>query len=248
MTARGIFTNTTMKNTGKTTFQVWLMRSIVILFCILACFLAWSLLQLGDSVIFPISQVDIKGNFSRSQRKTLKNIINPFARKGFFDVDLKKTQTEIQSLPGISQVQIKRVWPNRLIITASSEHAVANWSNGKLLNNYGEIFYAKSLKTSVENLPKFLGSENSTIKILDNYQKMSRILQLLGRKIKVIALSSVGSWFIKLDNGMTLQLGQNDVLNKLSRFVKVYHKVFKTSLAAKFKKVDLRYAHGMAVR
>jgi cell division protein FtsQ len=76
---------------------------------------------------------------------------------------------------------------------------------------------------------------------------MSFILEPLGLKVLKISLDSGNFWEIWLDSGLKIQLGQDRVLTRLQRFVKVYPKLFKSDKKTA-KSVDLRYPHGLAVK
>jgi len=81
---------------------------------------------------------------------------------------------------------------------------------------------------------------------LDFYQQMSIILQTIGLSIITVELNSNDSWVVGLSNGISLQLGDENVLTRLRHFVKVYPVVF-TSTHKQAQSVDMRYENGMAV-
>ena len=82
---------------------------------------------------------------------------------------------------------------------------------------------------------------------MDYYQQASTILAPLNLQVVEMRLNSDNDWQVVLNNGLKVQLGQNEILTRLQRFVKVYPKVFANG-KKKAKTVDLRYANGMAIR
>jgi len=227
---------------GLTKLRILLLFLSVI---VIAGIITFGVFQLRGLRIFPIETVSFQGDFQFVDKGELQTLVKPLlSQSDFFTVDLKTVQSEIQKLPWVAQSEVKRVWPDQVIINVSEEQPIAYWNQDRLLNAYGEVFAGDSALTISKDLPQFLGQRGSMIKMLDQYQRIKVMLQPLDLKIKVIALDLSGAWQIELDNGMKLQLGQKQILTSLQHFVKVYHKVFKARLA---KRVDLRYDHGMAV-
>jgi cell division septal protein FtsQ len=124
---------------------------------------------------------------------------------------------------------------------------VARWNDNAFLNAYGEIFVPQPMIELSRNLPRFFGQQDQTVKMLDNYQQMNNILNSLKLQIKTLTYNNDHSWQIQLNNGISLQLGQQYVLERLTRFVKTYKKILLTHRNMVPKKVDLRYSHGLAV-
>jgi len=83
--------------------------------------------------------------------------------------------------------------------------------------------------------------------MLDRYQKMMEVLKPIRLKISTLFVTPRLFWEIMLNNGMKIRLGQEDILTRLQRFVKVYPELFEKS-EKKALAVDLRYAHGLAVK
>ena len=229
-----------MKNSGfiSRRILIWLIIIVVALGAI-------SFIALQYSKILPIKDVVIKGNLNQVQSQQAKQIIKPFLTSGLLGVKIDAIQTQLQQIPGVSKVEVQRVWPNKLSILFSKQSIVAFWNQNNFMTSYGELLSAKT-SVNTDQLPHFYGPDNSQIRVFDFYQQMSLILQPINLTITELHLSPDKLWQIKLSNGTSMQLGNEDVLFRLKRFVNYYPK-----LLAKHKnppkKVDLRYAHGMAV-
>ena len=78
------------------------------------------------------------------------------------------------------------------------------------------------------------------------YVAMSRQLEILQRGIAQISLSPRFAWQLRLDNGMQLELGREQMQQRLVRFVAVYPYSLAT-MAHRVNYVDLRYRNGFAV-
>jgi cell division protein FtsQ len=227
------------------------MKKKIILFSLLLIivvgFLFWGVVVLKKPNTLPIKKVVVQGDFRFVDKGKLQSLIKPLAGKGFFSVNLKSLQAAIQQLPWVAQAEVKRVWPNRIIISVNMDKAVAVWNQDSLLNAYGEILMPNSKRAFSKELPQFFGSGDQAVKILDYYQRMNEILQPLNLQVTTIVCNSHDSWYIQLNNGVKLQLGKERVLMKLRRFEQTYNKMFASHHSLP-KKVDLRYRNGLAVQ
>ena len=95
-------------------------------------------------------------------------------------------------------------------------------------------------------LPEFIGQDSAASEITQHYAQFSQQLAVLDLQVTQIVLSPRHAWQLRLSNGMVLELGREDMQQRLARFVEVYP----YSLAAiqgHVKQVDLRYRNGFAV-
>ncbi len=195
--------------------------------------------------ILPIRKVVIHGNLNSVQQNRAQAFIKPFLSSGFLGIKVGAIQKKLEKISGVSKVEVRRIWPNKLIISISNQRPIAVWNQDQLITKYGEIVLGNE-GVNFKVLPRFYGPDNSQIQVLDYYQQMSLILSPLNLMITEISLSSSQLWQIKLSNRMQIKLGRQFVLDRLSRFVTFYPKLLLKS--GGFPKiVDLRYAHGMAV-
>jgi cell division protein FtsQ len=99
---------------------------------------------------------------------------------------------------------------------------------------------------SEQVLPSFIGPDGAAAEVTQHYAEFSRQLAALDLQVTQLALSPRHAWQLRLSNGTVLELGREDMQQRLARFVEVYP----YSLAAiqgKVKYVDLRYRNGFAV-
>jgi len=95
------------------------------------------------------------------------------------------------------------------------------------------------------SLPDFNGEPDSSMQVAAMYIAMSQQLGVLQRSITQINLSPRYAWQLRLDNGMSLELGREQMQQRLARFVAVYPYSLAT-MAGKVNHVDLRYQNGFA--
>jgi cell division protein FtsQ len=204
-----------------------------------------SVAKLRHMQIFPISNVKIFGA-QHIDKKDLQELVSPFVSKGFFAVDVDRIKEKLMPIPWVSEVIVRKNWPNQVIITITEKHAVARWNETSLLSSSGELF-SPPQDTYPVGLPSLAGPNGEQLSMMDNYAKMNSLLMPLHFKITSLELSPTKAWSLTLDNGIKLNLGHKDVLTRIGHFVKVYPKIVGDKVE-NVEYIDLRYTNGIAVR
>jgi len=221
---------------------------LLLLVIIIVGGVAWTSFKLYGHNICPIRSVKVNGDLRFIKQQELKKILQPLSNQGLFSVNLAKVQCEIEQLPWVADAEVRRIWADKITIDITTCKPVAQWNAQGYLNAYGEIFAPSSTINLSTKLPQFFGKQDQTVKMLDNYQQMNNILNPLGLRVLSLAYGKDKSWQIVLDNGIKLQLGQNNVLDRLKRFTKVYKQILMSHNNIIPKNIDLRYSHGLAIK
>ena len=111
-----------------------------------------------------------------------------------------------------------------------------------MLNPYGESFNAEGKSLG---LPQLFGPGGSERTALEGYNAMQSLLA--GRELTIaeLSLSERYAWQVQLKNGIEVNLGRQEFIDRLQRFVDVYPLLAKQPKAIQY--VDLRYDTGLAV-
>jgi len=189
---------------------------------------------------FPLTRVDLRGDFQRTSRAELEAAL-PRISGNFFAADLAEVRASVEKLPWVRHVAVRRVWPGRLEISIEEHVALARWGDDALVNTFGERFIGKTQ----EALPTFIGPPGTQAEVARRYARFSAIVAPLGTRIERVALSARHAWQLRLANGLHLALGRDaeQAESRLRRFVEVY-----PTVKNKNEYVDLRYPNGFAVR
>lgn len=226
----------------------WISRRILIYFFVVFLFvlLVFGLFFLHRNTVLPIKTVAVQGELSAAAQKKVQELVKPFlASSGFFGLDLGAIQAVLEKIPGIATVQVRRIWPNTLSISLSNQSVVALWNDKYFINSYGEILPSNNY-CSPQNLSKLYGADNSQVDVMDYYQQFSQLLQPLNLSIVELHFTPEKMWWLKLNNGLKIQLGDSEVLARMQKFVVAYPKLISNEKHPPTA-VDLRYKHGMAV-
>jgi len=222
-------------------FQGWK----VLLWGVFILSLLFFLSQLNFSQYFPIRTIKVYGA-NRIDHQEIQEMIQPLVRSGFFGINIEYIRDRLLQMPWISEIFVRRNWPDQLAIIILEKHPVARWNGQHLLSEAGEIFLPKQ-ETYPANLPQFEGPEGKQMLMLQYFAEINRVLMPIHAKISDLELTPYSTWKLKLDNGITLQVGHKDILTRLSHFVKVYPKIVGEH-TTDVDYIDLRYSNGVAVR
>jgi cell division protein FtsQ len=94
-------------------------------------------------------------------------------------------------------------------------------------------------------LPEFTGHEGAAEEMARRYARFSEMLAPLGEGIAHLSLSSRHAWQMQLKDGLVVELGREQMEERLARFTAAYPQ-FKAAQKSPGKYVDLRYRNGFA--
>ena len=90
---------------------------------------------------FAIKKVEIEGDTPFVSQSKIKDTLINYVKSNFFDIDMDQTIDALRALPGVKDVSIRRVWPDKLLVVLESETAFARTKNPYwLINPDGLLF------------------------------------------------------------------------------------------------------------
>lgn len=193
----------------------------------------------------PISKVRIENRWQRVSESDVTGILQQYIGAGFFDFDINGASRDLEVLPWVASVDVRRVWPDTLSLHLKEEVPIARWGAGELLNQYGELF-SPTDTDDFAALPLLEGPADSQDKVMQQYKQLSHALSPAGLKLNGLKLSHRQSWSLKV-NAMQVEVGRHDVLARTQRFARFYAQQDRAE-TAQFGSIDLRYGNGIAVK
>ena len=215
-----------------------------LLYALAALLLAYAVLFLVVHLpVFPLREVKVNGQLTHVTREQVQLIVKRELKGNFFTLDLEQAKSAFQKLPWVRSVSVRRRWPDRLEVAVEEHEALARWGSMALVNTRGELFGA----ASGSDLPVFIGPGGSEKELAQRYGQFRQALQPIGLAPTQVVLSPRRAWQLRLDNGLTVELGREQVEPRLAKFVRVYGQTL-AKLDRPVQYVDLRYPNGFAVR
>lgn len=193
--------------------------------------------------IFPVKRIEISGQMKRVTPEQLRFIAEHELSGTFFTLDIDKTRAAFGKLPWVRDAQVRRRWPDALIISVEEHVAVARWGENGLVDARGEWFDA----ASDQPLPVLEGPAGSQKDMSEMLVRLRQQLQGAGLAPARVWLSARRAWRVELDNGVRVELGRGDVETRAGRFATHWEKTL-AALPFHIEYVDMRYPNGFAVR
>jgi cell division protein FtsQ len=193
--------------------------------------------------VFPLRAVELTAAPQRVSHELLERAVREQVSGNFFTVDLERTRQVFEKLPWVRKVSVRRKFPWSLQVEVEEQVALAHWNGKELVNTHGEVFAGKV----DEMLPVFIGQPDTSEQVTQMYGELNVALQPMKQQIAQISLSPRYAWQVKLDSGMVLELGREEMQQRLKRFVAVYPYSL-AALARPASRVDLRYRNGFAAQ
>ncbi|NMH66392.1 cell division protein FtsQ/DivIB [Shewanella salipaludis] len=199
---------------------------------------------LNDADKLPIEAVAIKGERLYTSDREIQQALQSLMQRSFFSADVTQVQQTLEALPWVYSASVRREWPAKLKVYLQEQQPIAHWNGDAWLNVQGEVFQAAA-PPGLEKLPLLAGPDDMGSEVLTTYQLLESLLKINGFELASLSLSPRHAWHAMLDNGILLDLGREDNMARVQRFIDVYPILAKQSKA--IATVDLRYDTGLAV-
>jgi cell division protein FtsQ len=198
--------------------------------------------------VFPLRSVRLNDAPQNVDAKMVLQVLHTEVRGNLITVDLERLRHSLEQLPWVRSVNIRREFPDRLVVQLEEHQVLARWNSNGLVDRQGVVFFAESEQV----LPSFIGPEGTSAEVTHQYAAFSMQLAALDLLATQLVLSPRHAWQIRLSSGMLLELGREDVQQRLARFVAAYPSSLKiggnrSGAVGAVEYVDLRYRNGFAV-
>jgi cell division protein FtsQ len=191
--------------------------------------------------VFALRAVQLEAVPQRVDNQLLAAAARESLRGNFFTVSLDRARAPFEKLPWVRSVSVRRHFPWQLDVALEEYAALARWNGKQLVSTQGEVFDARD----EDALPEFTGPEGAAAEMARRYADFSAVLSPLNLKISQVVLSPRHAWQLRLDSGLVLELGREQMDERLARFAAAYPQ-YRAAMKASVKYVDLRYRNGFA--
>ena len=215
---------------------------------------AWAVLSwMDDAKRTPLSELVVTGDRHYTSNDDIRQAILSLGEPGtFMTQDVNVIQQQIERLPWIKQVSVRKQWPNELKIHLVEYVPVAHWNDLHMMDAEGKAFSIPAERVVKQKMPLLYGPEGSEQDVLQGYQTMSQQLAAassVGKfTVKSVSMTARHSWQITLDDDTRIDLGRDDRNGRLQRFIDLYPRLKQQADAdnKRISYVDLRYESGAA--
>lgn len=222
---------------------------------VLAACLAAALWWASQRPMFDLRLIEVEPRAGESLRHVsgavLRATVTREIRGNFFTMPLATVQAVFETVPWVRRANVRRIWPDGLIVEVEEHRPLALWGDGRLVNTFGELFLANLGEAEDGGpLPQFSGPPGSEVQVARRFAELRQLVAPLGQEPVAISLSDRHAWSLTLADGTSLLLGRErgtPIDQRLTRWVETYPRVM-TELSRRAAQVDLRYPNGYAIR
>jgi cell division protein FtsQ len=200
-----------------------------------------------DEKSVPLSALVLTGDDTHiTFDKVREVLIRQEGRLNFFTVEIAQIQKELEAMPWVYSVSIRKRWPETLKIHVVEQSIVATWNDIALLNRFGEIVDAPP-DSAKQKYVALHGNNELAGEVLNTYVKLHQFLKVNDFVIARLSNDQRQATSLTLKNGIILRLGKEQKLDRIQRFLTVYPLIDKKYNVNKIDYIDLRYDTGFAV-
>lgn len=219
-----------------------MIRNVIAVVVLLALGLAgWSVWYQLDR---PVRSVKVEGALTEAEQAAIRAAVSERLDRGVLSLDLDELGRGIRSLSWPRSVAVRRAWPDGLIIRVEKESVVAAWGAGGYLTSAGKVV---SMADGGADVPTLSTTMAPPRRAMEVYQMLASRLADQGMRIVRLDENALGEWRLTLQRGLTVELGNEALGERLQRFLTAWRR----GLAARgeaLAHVDTRYGNGLAVR
>lgn len=205
-------------------------------------------LWLQDEQRAPVSNIVVSGDIRFIKKQQIADVIARRQPGSFFELDVELTHQLVEAMPWVYRASVRKRWPRGLEIYVVEQQPAAIWNGDMLLNEYGDVFNGQISDEQVKHalkLPTLFGPGGSEYTALQGYRNMQSLLDVTNLRIVEMFLSERFAWNIQLNNGVKLNLGRTEFIDRLQRFVDILPLISEQQKEVEY--IDLRYDTGLAV-
>lgn len=201
---------------------------------------------LAEPERLPLRVVEVKGEFRHLDRADIERTVVAAIDGGFFGSDMHQLRRAVLQMPWVADVSIRRIWPDTLRMRVTEQVPLARWGDAALVNTVAEVFAPASLEAHAD-LVRLHGPDGSARRVVAFYQAALDAVRWRGLEIVAVEQDARRHWWLTFADGLVVSLGRERVEHRLAEFVRVYPGLVARSDRRPVR-VDMRYAHGFAVR
>ena len=189
----------------------------------------------------PVQRIEIRG---AQQTQTIAGVRGAVKQLhgSFLSLDMMAVKHEFELMPWVYRAQAQRIWPGRIRVTLEERTPLAAWNERDTLSVQGEVYPAQP----APELPRVEAPDGMEGAVARRHAEFAALLAPKGWTITRIRVDQRSAWQLGLNDGLVIDLGQEQLRERLQRFIQFYSAA--AQVAGSIAHVDMRYPNGFSVR
>ena len=194
-----------------------------------------------------LKTLQIQSRFEHLSAEQIRAAIKSELAAGFFGLDLPAIRTQLQALPWVAQVEVRKHWPDTVMIRLIERTAIARWGKNSLLDANGEVFHVSGAG-AMHGLVYLSGPDSRRQELVQFYRNSEPVLRNLSLHLTKARFSKRGALTLQLSDASKIILGREQQMPRWQRFVDNLPTLRAKNQGLRLLEIDLRYTNGLAAR
>ncbi len=212
--------------------------------------------RLAQQPKFQLKHVDVRGDLRHVTAASVRTALAGRLSGNYFTLPLEDARRVFETVPWVERASVRRVWPDRIIVTLIEHRALGVWEDGRLLSDRGELFVANPDEAEIYGpLPEFSGPADAAREAARRYYELSAQFSALSLRIVAIDISDRKAWALRVSGEAAdakqsrIELGRDGagdpLAARVARIIAAYPQVV-AHVGDTPAYIDARYANGLA--
>lgn len=194
--------------------------------------------------VLPIRTIQLAGTFDNLEQREVEATLAGYIGQGFFSLDIRELQRNLNARPWTESVSIRRIWPDKLRVTIIEKKPVARWDDNHLLSESARVYPADT--GAFGHLPLVYADGHEPDWALEQFYRLRARFDSVDERLVAFRVDTRGAVEVELVNGLQINLGRSDIERKMNRLARIYAEQI-LPRRERILRLDLRYSNGFAV-
>jgi cell division protein FtsQ len=191
----------------------------------------------------PLRVISVEGEVHRLPLGLLQSTVSERLDGGILTQDLGCIKAAVEELAWVHTAAVRRIWPDRILISIFEHEPVARWGDDGLVTAQGIVFRPPPEEIP-RGLPRLAGPDDQAPLATERMLSWAPRFERRGLSVVTLEADARGAWSLQTDAGFAVLLGTGQVEERVERFLAAYPHIAEAGLPAR---VDMRYSNGLAV-
>ena len=219
---------------------------LVAFFMLVAAFVYEKRIVINDFVNRPVTSIAVGGEMTNIDQGKLQALLTSLVDQRFFEMDIESLALNIEQIPWVNDVQIRKQWPDQIKVMVSERVPVARWGATGLVDSNGAVFSNDGARVEFSSLPILSGSDLSNSALVEKFLEIEPMFTAKNIGFEQLSQSNTGSWSIKVAGGHDVILGKYEFEKRMERFFTLWN-ILTLEQRDAISTMDFRYSNGAAV-
>ncbi len=191
-----------------------------------------------------IETVEVVSELTREESAAVSAAVHTAIDGGILSVDIDEVVDTLLALTWPRSVSVRRIWPDKLEVDVTRSTLIARWNGDRYLTSTGAVVSSQVPTIGLPLLECAMASPREAVEMYGLLQEISSAESLMLTELRQ---NRIGEWQPRYADGMTVNLGANQVVERMRRFIAAWRDS-RVSHSGGIAYVDTRYPNGVAIR